>query len=65
MSEEEIEEGYVDMITKLRGRKGRRFTTSWGPEGFTKCRHPLSIMVCQPVCEILAYISNFGGVGDG
>ena len=45
VSEEEAEEGHVDMITKLRRRKGRRFTTSWGPVGFTKLRHPLSIMV--------------------
>ena len=44
-SSDNPEAGHIDMITKLRSRKGRRFTTSWGPMGFVKSRHPLSIMV--------------------
>ena len=42
---EDAESGPVDMITKLRGRTGNGFTTNWGPVGFRKDRHPLSIMV--------------------
>ena len=37
--------GPVDMITKLQSRKRHNFTTSWGPVGFNKSQHPLSIMV--------------------
>ena len=49
-SSDDAESGHMDMITKLRSRKERRFTTSWGPEGFKNSRHPLSIMVCTYTC---------------
>lgn len=39
--------GNADVIKNLRGKKGRRFTTSWGPEGFNRAQHPLSIMVTK------------------
>ena len=45
-SSDNAESGHMDMVTKLRGRAGNGFTTSWGPAGFEKSRHPLSIMVC-------------------
>ena len=41
----DIRSGHVQMISKLRRQKGQRFTTSWGPEGFKKSLHPLSVMV--------------------
>ncbi|CAI8048714.1 Transient receptor potential cation channel subfamily A member 1 homolog [Geodia barretti] len=54
-SSDDAEAGHVDMITKLRSRKGRRFTTSWGPEGFRKSRHSLSVMVASAQIDLLKH----------
>ena len=37
----------IDKINGLRARKGRRFTTDWGPVGFKRADHLLSIIVIQ------------------
>ena len=49
-----LEDGHVDMITKLKGRQRHNFTTTWGPEKFHKSRHPLSIMVCVSEYECVS-----------
>ena len=51
------EDARADMVTKLKLReKKHSFTTSWGPVGFKKSRHPLSIMVCT--CKYVLICPN-------
>ena len=40
-----VDDDRMDMITKMKFRSGHNFSTSWGPIGFRKSRHPLSLMV--------------------
>ncbi len=45
----DVHAGAVEAPEDLTGRD-HGFTTNWGPVGFRKSGHPLSIMVCVRVC---------------
>jgi transient receptor potential cation channel subfamily A protein 1 len=50
-----LDDTHADMVTKLRFRSKHSFSTSWGPIGFKKSRHPLSIMVAAERTELLKH----------
>ena len=51
-----LDDAHADMVTKLKTRGKHSFTTSWGPVGFKKSRHPLSIMVREmPSITMICY----------